>query len=67
MVEGKDSVACGLGFENKVSGAKGCWLVLAERKDDGTIKTVKSVKVDGKKIKAGKWYVLKNGKFREDE
>jgi len=37
--------------------------VLAERGDDYHIKSVKSVKVDGKKIKADTFYVLKNGKF----
>ena len=66
-VSGKDSIACGLGYANKAKGAKGCWLVLAERKDDHAIKTVKAIKIDGKKIKADTWHELKNGKFVEVE
>ena len=67
-VEGKDSIACGLGRENTASGALGCWIVLAEwtETEDGyTIKSVKAVKVDGKKIKVGVFYKLINGKFIE--
>ena len=68
-VEGKDSIACGLGRENTASGALGCWIVLAEweEKEDGyyAIKSVKTAKVDGKKIKAGVFYKLVNGKFIE--
>jgi len=47
--------------------AKGNWLVLAEwsmRKDySWKIKSVKTVKVDGKIIKADTYYTLKRGKF----
>jgi hypothetical protein len=70
-VEGKESVACGLGIENKAKGALGCWLVLSEwYRNDGWnwhIKEVKSVKVDGGIIKADTWYKLQNGKFVEVE
>ena len=62
-VSGQDSIACGLGIKNKARGSKGCWIVLADRKDDGTLKEVKAVKVDGRKIKADVWYELKKGKF----
>jgi hypothetical protein len=65
---GKHSIACGLGVECKAMGAVGCWIVLAERKWKGNewvIKTVKTAKVDGKKIKADRWYMLKNGKIVE--
>lgn len=67
-VEGKESIACGLGIGNHAKGAKGCWLVLSEWKnknDEWHIKSVKSVLVDGKKIKADTWYKLVNGKFRK--
>ena len=65
-VEGKQSIASGFGIENKCSGAIGCWLVLTEWKQnkeyEWQIKEVKAIKVDGKKIKAGVFYMLKNGK-----
>ena len=62
---GKESVACGLGFRCKAKGSKGCWLVLAERNYDWDILDVKAAKVDGKKIKADTYYILKNGEFEE--
>jgi hypothetical protein len=49
-------------------GAVGVWLVLSEWEQDGNEeygwkrKTVKAVKVDGKKIKADTFYMLKAGK-----
>ena len=65
---GKHSIACGIGVECKAMGALGCWMVLAERNYDGehyAIKSVKTAKVDGKKIKAETFYMLKGGKFVE--
>ncbi|TLN00393.1 hypothetical protein FDZ73_19615, partial [bacterium] len=67
-VEGANSIACGLGIENKARGIKGCWLILAEWVDDGWekhLKSVKSVRVDGKKIKENTFYMLQGGKFVE--
>ena len=64
---GKDSIACGLGYKCKAKGAKGCWLVLAERDEDGKILTVKTACVDGKKIKENVFYILEKGKFKEVE
>jgi hypothetical protein len=64
-VKGNESVACGLGYQCKASGSLGCWLVLAERDADYKIKSVKSVKVDGKKIKVDTFYTLDSGKFIE--
>jgi hypothetical protein len=62
-------VALCTGCEGTAKGTLGCWLVLSEWKkaEDGTwhIDTVKSAKVDGKKIKANTLYTLKNGKFVE--
>ena len=62
---GKESIACGLGFSCKAKGAKGCWLVIAERDDCGRILSVRTVKVDGKDIKADTWYTLQGGQFVE--
>ena len=67
---GAYSIACGLGIECKARGVVGCWLVLAERvtcNNDWILKSVKSVKVDGKKIRENVWYILKNGKFTKAE
>jgi len=63
---GYSSVVAGIGVDNMAKAVKGCWIVLAEWVivDTKRIpKYVKSVKVDGKKIKANTWYKLKNGKF----
>ena len=62
---GEESIACGLGFRCKAKGAKGCWLVIAERDDSGRILLVRTVEVDGKDIKADTWYTLQDGQFVE--
>jgi transcription elongation factor len=68
-VEGKESIACGLGIENKAKASLGSWIVLTEwgQGDNGGwhIKSLKSAKIDGRKLKADVWYELKNGKFVE--
>ena len=70
-VEGKESVAIAIGYKSKASGKKGCWLTLAEWNRDANsdyhIIDVQTTKVDGKKIKAGTFYQLKNGAFVEAE
>ena len=60
---GNESIACGLGYASKAKGNLGCWLVVAERDDNKKIKTVKTVKVDGKKIKKDTFYTIKKGEF----
>ena len=65
IVEGKESIACGLGYDNQARGALGCWIVLAERNDEYKILSVKTIKVDGKKIKENTFYKLQKGKFVE--
>ena len=68
IVEGIEAVAVSLGVEGKAKGFEGCWIVLAEWKEvknEWHRIAVKSVPVDGKKIKADTFYVLKNGKFTE--
>ena len=64
---GDESIACGLGVQCKAKGAKGCWLVLAERNLGGEILSVKAEKVDGEKIKENTYYQLVNGEFVEAE
>ena len=68
-VEGKESVAINTGIEGKAKGKKGCWLVLSEWKQDEKYDwqraDMKTVLVDGDKIKEDVFYILKNGEFVE--
>ena len=70
-VKGAESIAIATGIESKAAGALGCYIVLAEwDKDENKewhIKIVRSHKVDGKIIKPGVFYTLKNGKFVKAE
>ena len=61
---GEDSIAASIGRAAKAKAAIGSWIVLAEYEPDSRkVLTVKTVKVDGKKIKADTFYELKKGKF----
>ena len=64
---GEEGCAVSLGIEGKAKGAVGCWLTIAEWKQDKEYNwhriDVQTRKVDGEKIKADMFYVLKNGKF----
>jgi len=64
---GKEGYAASVGIEGKAKGAVGCWITLAEWKQgqscEWTRTNIKTVRVDGKKIKADVFYQLKNGKF----
>ena len=61
---GKESIAASIGREAKAKAALGNWIVLAEYKQNSAeVLTVKTVKVNGKKIKADTFYILKHGKF----
>ena len=66
----KDSIAIVCGTNGKASGRLGCWLILTERGEwngkEYTLKDVKSIKVDGKKIKEDTWYKLENGEIIEE-
>ena len=67
-VSGNESIASALGFEGKAKGALGCWIVCAEwenKNDVRHIKCVKAAAVDGERIKADTWYMLKDGEFVE--
>ena len=69
VVEGKESVAIATGVESRAKGSLGCYIVLAEwyqdEAHDWHIKHVESAKVDGEKIKADTFYILRDGKFME--
>lgn len=69
VVEGKESVAIATGVESRAKGSFGCYIVLAEWYQDEAydwhIKHVESAKVDGEKIKADTFYILRDGKFME--
>jgi len=64
---GEEGCAVALGIEGKVKGIKGTWLTAAEWEKKGGWHRidVKTVKVDGEKIKADTFYVLKKGEFTE--
>ena len=65
---GKNSIAAGIGFNNTAKAKKGCWIVLAEWKNinaEWTPVCVKTVQIDGEKIKEDVFYRLENGKFLE--
>jgi hypothetical protein len=62
---GENTIACALGKHSKAKSTRGNWIVLSEYDDNYNLLCVKSVKVDGKKIKAYTWYELKKGKFVE--
>jgi hypothetical protein len=68
---GDDSVGAAIGIKNKIKGKVGDWITLSEWEYD-TKKSrhipvyVKTVKIDGKEIKADTWYILKYGKFIEE-
>ena len=66
---GKESIAAALGIQSAVKGMKGSWIVCSEWAQDESynwhIVTVKTTKVDGKRIKADTFYRLAGGKFVE--
>lgn len=70
-VSEKESIAISLGVDGRTKGNKGCWLTIAEwgESKNGEMhrKDVKTVKVDGERIKENTWYALKGGKFVEVE
>ena len=65
---GKNGITSNLGIYGKAAGKIGTWLVLAEWTEGGweyELKEVKTVKVDGVKIKEDTYYSLEDGKFVE--
>jgi hypothetical protein len=59
---GEFCVMAAIGSGCKIKGKIDSWITLAEWKDGNPV-TVKSIKIDGKKIKADTFYTLKRGKF----
>ena len=62
------SIAIATGIQSKVKGGLGSAIVLVERTWNGDrypINNIKAAIVDGEKIKADTWYMLKNGEFVE--
>ena len=71
-VSGTDSVCAAIGINSKIKAKVGNWITLAEWKYDDEKERyvpicVKSAIVDGEKIKADTWYMLKDGEFVEVE
>ena len=65
---GKSGISSNLGIYGRAAGKIGTWLVLAEWVEtvwEYELKEVKTVKVDGKKIKEDTYYSLEDGKFVE--
>ena len=65
---GKDAIAAAFGIEGKAKACLGSWIMLAEwanTNEGWHIKTVKTAKIDGEKLKPDTWYMLRNGEFEE--
>ena len=65
---GKSGIASNLGIYGQAAGKIGTWLILAEWIEKGwsyELKEVKTVKVDGKKIKENTYYSLEKGELVE--
>ncbi|GAA5198750.1 DUF7666 domain-containing protein [Microbacterium jejuense] len=62
---GYKSVASATGYAGRARGKAGTALLLVERDIDWNITAAAGVVVDGKKIKADTWYVLRGGKVVE--
>ena len=63
---GNNSLAVAFGLDSKARAGIGSYITLSEWKyinNEYILKTVKTVKVDGKTIKADIWYKLQGGKF----
>ena len=68
VVGGKESVAAAIGYKSEAKGSLGSFLVLADwigTDEERHIVDVKSVKVDGEKIKPGVFYTMKDGEIVE--
>ena len=66
IVDGKESVAVSLGAKGRAKGNVGCWIVLAEWDSESRRRIdVKSFYVDGEKVKANTFYVLRDGELVE--
>ena len=69
-VDGKEAIAAAFGINGKAKACLGSWIMLAEwelKNGNWHIAAVKTAQIDGEKLKADTWYILKNGKFEEVE
>ena len=69
-VDGKEAIAAAFGINGKAKACLGSWIMLAEwelKNNNWHIAAVKTAQIDGEKLKADTWYILKNGKFEEAE
>ena len=69
-VDGKEAIAAAFGINGKAKACLGSWIMLAEwelKNGNWHITAVKTAQIDGEKLKADTWYILKNGKFEEAE
>ena len=69
-VDGKEAIAAAFGINGKAKACLGSWIILAEWKlknGNWHIAAVKTAQIDGEKLKADTWYMLKNGEFDEVE
>ena len=69
-VDGKEAIAAAFGINGKAKACLGSWIILAEweyKNSNWHIAAVKTAQIDGEKLKADTWYILKNGKFEEAE
>ena len=64
-LNGEKCVGANIGCNGQIKGKVNCWITLAEYDDNGEVKCVKSAQIDGKKIKADTFYMLKDKKFAE--
>ena len=62
---GKHCVAMTTGFVGRVMGDIGNAIVCVERRDNGEIASILAGIVDGKTLKPGVWYTVKNGQWVE--
>lgn len=65
IAEGEEDIAAAFGYNSLAKGNLGCWLVVAERDEEGHILSIASAKVDGDKIKPDVWYTAKDGQLVE--
>ena len=69
-VDGKEAIAAAFGINGKAKACLGSWIMLAEwelKNGNWHIAAVKTAQIEGEKLKADTWYILKNGKFEEAE
>ena len=62
-VDGKEAIAAAFGINGKAKACLGSWIMLAEwelKNGNWHIAAVKTAQIDGEKLKADTWYILKN-------